>query len=170
MVKIIALIILLLIPISNYAKDYDGIVPLKSTLEDVVRKFGLPENGKPENGWANYRFEDRRITFQYSEGPCNTRKNCECFVPANTIIAIYVEFEEYKSFSELRIDKRKFRLHRFTDDTTVPQATYTNEEEGIIYYVDESDDEILEIKYIPSKKDCDEVLKHPLYPSTIRRV
>lgn len=144
--------------INSDAKDYSGIVPLKSTRADVERKFGLPENGKPYNGRAIYRFEDKRITFRYLDSPCNTRENCWCFVPVDTVIDISVVFEESKSFSELHIDTSKFKRKTGTDSTTVPRSTYYNEEEGIIYYVDDSDDEILEINYIPSKKDCDEVL------------
>lgn len=156
-IKIIVItFVIVFASINSDAKDYEGIVPLKSTRTDVERKFGLPEKGKAINGVALYRLYDRRITFYYLKASCARSENCECFVPVNTVIKIIVVFEENESFSELRLDKTKFERNVSPRDSN--RVTYYDEVEGIIYAVDEAGDDIESVEYLPSKKNCDEVL------------
>jgi hypothetical protein len=73
------------------------------------------------------------------------------------VISIYVELEVEMSFSRLRLDPKhytKFISRR--DPTTV---TYSNDELGIIYTVDEEDDDVIAIEYLPKAKDCQALLK-----------
>lgn len=155
-IKLIVIAFILFSTNSN-AKDFEGIIPLKSTQSDVERKYGLPEKGKVMNDVALYRYEDKRVTFRYAGLPCNNREVCECFVLKDTVISIEVVYEVYESFSALQINKKKFERREAPNDPS--SVTYLNEEEGVLYHVDETDDDIISIKYLPSKKDCEDILR-----------
>ena len=60
-------------------------------------------------------------------------------------------------FSKLKIDKKKYEKNVSPQDPTV--ATYANSEDGIIYTVNEENDDVTAIEYIPTAKDCKDVMK-----------
>jgi hypothetical protein len=127
------------------AKEWRGIVPLKSTRVDVERLLGK------SNGLGRYEFENERAYIYYAKG-CDQSKDCLCLVPKDTVISIFVTLESDLKLSELKIDRSKFKK---THSGHLPSIlNFTNYEEGITYTVDEEDDEVMHITYSPSARDC----------------
>lgn len=58
-------------------------------------------------------------------------------------------------FSALKIDKKKYE--KYISPQNPALVSYSNEEEGIIYTVE--DDDVTAIEYLPAAKDCQDVLR-----------
>lgn len=145
------------------AKEWRGIVPLKSTRADVENLLGKP------NGLGRYQFENERAYINYSSG-CARVDDCLCVVPKDTVIYIFVTLESDLKLSELKIDRTKYHKTRSTHLPGI--VTYANDEEGIIYTVDDEDDEVTDIAYLYTTRDCQSLLKDPQLkrrPSRLRR-
>jgi len=140
-------------------KEWKSIVPLLSTEADVERILGKPE------GAGLYKFENEKAYVHYIDTVCKDKNNCLCLVPKGTVQSIYVILEDIRQFSTLSIDKSKFIRHKFSDSPIM--ATYSNYEEGIIYTVDESEDDITAIEFLHSSQDCEKMLSLRNKPKTI---
>jgi len=152
LLSIMAILLACCLPIVAHGKEWRGIVPLQSTRADVERLLGGPGNRD------HYQFDAERVHVNYAgEGKCNLVNGCFCFVPKDTVISIYVQLEVEMRFSRLNIDKKKYEKFVSPKDPNV--ATYSNDKEGIIYTVNEENDDVTAIEYIPSAKDCQEVMK-----------
>ena len=160
---IFSFVILMLFAPDIVAKDWSGIIPLKSNRTDVERRFGKPD----ERG--GYEFKDQRVNFEYAEaGPCRDlyltlgKDNCKCLVEKDTIMSIFVEPTVKRKFSDLKLDLTGFQR---TAIAPFPYSfEYDNKAEGIYYNVDESEDQIKHITYYPSPLDCQQVIRR-LAPS-----
>ncbi|HKC65387.1 MAG TPA: hypothetical protein VKB86_17225 [Pyrinomonadaceae bacterium] len=146
------LVFLFLSAIISDAKEWRGLVPLKSTRADVERLLGKP--GK----YGRYQFDNERANIYYAEGSCNKVDDCRCLVPSDVILEISVDLEVEMRFSTLNIDRTKYKKKIIIPDGS--QAIYSNDEEGIIYTVDEVHDDVISIEYLPSAKDCQDLIKH----------
>lgn len=149
------LLLFLLLGQNVMAKDWRGIVPLKSTRADVERRFGKP--GK----WG-YEFKAERVSFDYREEPCKGlylalgEDNCKCLADENAVMSIFVEPTVKQKVSDLKLDMKTFRR---TPINPYPHTfEYDNPTEGITYTVDEPEDEITTITYYPSPVDCQEII------------
>jgi len=127
------------------AKEWRGIVPLKSTRVDVERLLGKP------NSLGRYEFDNERAYIDYATG-CDQLKDCLCLVPKDTVISIFVTLESDLKLSELKIDGSKYKKSRSAHLPSI--VNFTNNEEGITYTVDEEDEEVMHITYLPSARDC----------------
>jgi hypothetical protein len=78
-------------------------------------------------------------------------------VSEDTVSSIYVQLEVEMRFSTLQLDKTKYE--KYTSPQNPAIATYSNNEEGIIYTVDEENDDVIAIEYLPSAKDCQDLVK-----------
>lgn len=140
------------------AKEWQGIVPLKSTRADVERLFGKP------NELGRYEFNNHRVSIWYSEGPCAdnsgglAKVNCECLVAKDTVLRIGVTFELPIKASKLSLDKTKYE--RTLIYAYHPTATYADFTEGVVYTLREKDDTVTNIDYLPSARDCKELVEH----------
>jgi hypothetical protein len=140
---IIAILLAFCLPTIAQAKAWRGIVPFKSTRADVERLLGLP--GKH----GRYQFDMERASIEYaSAGPCHPVNGCLCFVSENTVTSIYVELEVEMRFSTLKIDKKKYK--KYISPQNPALASYSNDEEGIIYTVE--DDDVTTIEYLTTAK------------------
>ena len=153
--KIIRFIILtalfLVLQTNLQAKEWRGITPLKSTRADVERLLGKP------NERYRYEFEEERAYINYVQRNCEKDDDdCTCFVSHDVVYFISVTIEVPMSFSKLKLDKTKYERFQFSVGNQPVQATYSNDEEGISYTVDE-DDDITHIDYLPSDLDCSEI-------------
>jgi len=147
---LIAIFLGFCLPSTAQAKEWRGIVPLKSTRADVERLLGLP--GKH----GRYQFEDERAYVNYAgRGPCHPVNGCLCLVSEDVVISIRVELEVEMRFSALSIDKKKYE--KYISPQNPALISYTSDEEGIIYTVE--DDDVTAIEYIPSAKDCQAVIR-----------
>jgi hypothetical protein len=134
-----------------HAKEWRGIVPLKSTRADVEKLLGKP------NGLGRYQFENERAYINYSDG-CSRIDDCRCLVPKDTVTYIFVTLESDLKLSDLKIDRTKYQKTRSTHLPGI--VTYSNDEEGIIYTVDDEDDEITDITYLHTVRDCQSLIKN----------
>lgn len=149
----VGLFVFLLLPTMNpQAKEWRGIVPLKSTRADVERLLGSP------GAHGRYQFKNERAYIHYAEGSCNRVNDCLCLVSEDTVSSIYVQLEVEMRFSTLQLDKTKYK--KYTSPQNPAIATYSNDEEGIIYTVDEENDDVIAIEYLPSAKDCQDIVKN----------
>lgn len=111
-------------------KGWRGIVPLRSTREDVERLLG-PSS---DRGYGvTYILKDQSVFFEYSScHRCDDKENC-FNVPEYTVIRIAVSLVVKPRISNLGVDKKKFKKER---NPNLPDYWYyTNAEEGIVYEV-----------------------------------
>ena len=144
------------LPQTASSKDWRGIVPLKSTRAEVEKRFGKPD----ERG--GYDLKDERVSFNYGEGPCRGlyltlgEDNCKCLADDDAVMSISVEPTGTRKISDLKLDMKKFKR---TAITPFPQTfEYDNPEEGIVYTVDEEENEIQDITYYPTPADCQDII------------
>ena len=137
----------LVIAVSGIAsgKEWHGIVPLHSTVEDVERLLGQSAYGR---GYA-YATEDEQIFFQYQyeDGECGKiwgRWN----VPLGTVLSITVYPKKKILFSDLKIDLGKYVKSK----TCMPGSYhYVDAEAGLSIAVD--DDVVSGFTYLPITQD-----------------
>jgi len=152
LLSIMATLLACCLPIVTHGKEWRGIVPLQSKRADVERLLGGAGNRD------HYQFDAERVHVNYAgEGKCNPVNGCLCFVPKDTVISIYVQLEVEMRFSKLNIDKRKYE--KFVSPENPNVATYSNDKEGIIYTVNEENDDVTAIEYLPTAKDCQGVMR-----------
>lgn len=156
--SLLALFFLSLMISDVRAKEWRGITPLKSTRADVERLLGKA------NELGRYEFDDQRISIWYSEGPCadNSRGlakvNCECLVAKDTVLRIGLTFEWPVKVSKLGIDKSKYE--RTSIYAYQPTATYSDFTQGVVYTIREGEDTVTNIDYLPSAKDCQDLVEN----------
>lgn len=152
------LLVLIFLVSTVGAKEWRGITPLKSTRADVERLFGKP------NKLGRYEIQNERVTITYLDNPCNgafgglAKANCECLVAKNTVLKVAVTFESSVKLSKLGIDKRKYE-RTSVDGMHLPTATYSDFTAGVVYTIRESEDAVTNIDYLPSAKDCEDVIQ-----------
>jgi hypothetical protein len=139
-----------------FAREWRGILPLKSTRADVERLLGKP------NELGRYEVNGETAAIIYSDGPCQglyrslEKDNCKCLVVKDAVLSIYVEPEQALKFSSLGIDKSKFSR---TPIVAGPGLfSYSNLSDGVVYTVDEAEDDVTNIEYLPSFTDCQRVI------------
>ena len=145
----------MLLPQTALSKDWQGIVPLKSTRADVESRFGKPDKR------GGYNVKDERVSFEYGE-PCKGlyralgADNCKCLAADDAVMSIFVEPIIKRSISDLKLDMKNYSRRPVSP---FPQTfVYANDEEGIVYTVDESENEVMHITYYPSAADCQDIL------------
>lgn len=144
------------ITVDLQAKEWRGITPLKSTKADVERLLGK------ENELNRYQFKNERAYIFYSTEPCGMKdatevtEKCRCLIPVGTVVSINVTVEESRKFSSLKRNKSEFQK-----EFVLPgMYEYSDLTEGVRYTVDERRDQIVEIVYLPSAKDCADLVKN----------
>lgn len=141
----------------SMAKEWRGVVPLKSTRADVERRFGKPDK------WGHYAVGDERVSFEYSDGPCTDlyrtlgKDNCYCSLEAGTVTSIFVKSIVPRKISDLKLDMKKFKR---TPISPFPDTfEYADRIEGITYEVDESENTIRNIEFYAAAADCENIIK-----------
>jgi hypothetical protein len=149
-------LILSLVNLSS-AKEWQGIVPLKSTRADVERLLGAPRGGV-------YHYRNEIVSVGYAQFPCG-HKNPPGWpqappgwnVPPGTVVAIRVSLgNKPVPLSSLSLDLSK--LKRVRGDDEVPQHFYyTNDEEGFAIecfdYGDDGGEMVRAYIYKPTAKE-----------------
>ena len=148
--------IVLIAATSVAAKDWRGIVPLKSTLADVQRQFGFPKATKNRlvvnNGYWIYLFNHEEVHFEFAVDNFPGEKQCVMPVAKGTIIAIHILPLMGPSVSSLDIDEKRFK--RFDEPFRPPphdRVAYINEEDGLV--IDAFQGKVSEITYVASRSD-----------------
>ena len=161
--KLLAGFFLLFLVFEVRAKDWRGIIPLKSTKADVERLLGKTSQS------GTYEIQNEKLSIWYSQGPCEgthlnlAKENCECLVVQDTVLKITVSLDRTVETTTLGIDIYKFE--RSPVDTYPPTATYSNLNDGVVYTIREVDHTVTGIDYLPSAADCQEVIRSQPAPT-----
>jgi hypothetical protein len=140
-----SLVILCCVVVISEAKEWHGIVPLKSTRTDVERLLG-----KPNAKYDRYLIGNEEIDITYSGDRCVNGWD----VARDTVISIAVSPGGRPSLSDLQPDLSKFTKE--ADTHIRGRVYYVDAIEGIRYHVQEQDtgkDIVIIVYYLPSTKD-----------------
>lgn len=129
---------------------WNGIVPLKSTKEDVEKILGKPTLDSIAQAAAEYRTKDGKVFVLYSTGPCKVKPSNGWKIPKQTVISISFYPVDRPQFTDLQIDMQKFERH--SDPEILHLIDYTNKTEGINLTIDESDGSVTRFSYFPESK------------------
>jgi hypothetical protein len=128
------------------AKEWRGIVPLKSTRADVERLLG-PSEGDP----PRYYLPEHTVYFQYSSCNCGDKsKTDEWNVPPDTVIFIRVGMKGVVKLVDLNIDLANFKKSPGAEDM-VGSFVYKNDEEG--FAIEGGGDYVSALIYGPRAQD-----------------
>jgi hypothetical protein len=146
-ISLYCLISVLTLASQSEAKEWRGIVPLRSTRQDVERILGSPTRQTPAD--ANYDAGDVRVFVTFSEGDCN-KWPYGWDVPAGTVQEIHVYPTKVLPLSEINLDPGKYRE---TLDVHHRVLLYADEEEGFDIVSHESDRRVHIFSYYPPAKE-----------------
>jgi len=139
----ISFCLLLLIPLFTYVGGWRGIVPLRSTREEVARILGPPAPGLRDQ----YELERESVFIIYSDGKCGAPGNAGWDVPPGTVVEIRVTPKTRLKLSQLGVDKDKYRK----EENRLSGGTfYTDFERGVGYSVSGEDEVVNTIFYMPT--------------------
>ncbi|MDQ3807190.1 MAG: hypothetical protein M3298_03375, partial [Thermoproteota archaeon] len=133
-------------------KGWRGITPLHSKREDVERLLGKPNSSN--KNYSSYDLDDQIVSIMYADGPpCGTSAVDEWRVPSNTVVNIHLSPKR-----ELRFANINQSEYKETADVRVKNLFYyTNQEEGIRYTVQKTDEVptgvVMGIDYMPTTHD-----------------
>ena len=153
---IFAILALVVFEANVFAKSWRGIVPLVSTRADVETLLGKP------NDLGLYELNGEAASVIYSDGPCQglyrslEKSNCKCLVAKDTVLSIFVEPRQFLKFTRLGIAKPKFTRTAIVSGPGM--FSYSNLTEGIVYSVDETRDEVIDMEFLPSSSDCQRLM------------
>jgi hypothetical protein len=134
----------------SQAKEWRGIIPLRSTRADVEKLLGKPFLDDAAPPYAKtYKTENETVHILYSTGLCNIKPNHGWNLPPNTVIYIDVSPHNLK-IADLKLNLRKFkklRNPRYKD-----LIHYRNKAEGFDITIDRYDTRVIALNYYPESK------------------
>jgi len=135
MTRIITILLAIVVAGGQIPRGYRGIVPLKSTREDVERLFGKPTDSEPEI----YQFRDEIVTFGYAKYGCKPAPVVPGWpnpplegwnVPPDTVLVVRINLRKQVPLGSLGFDLTTFKKVR--GDTDVgSHFQYVDEEAGL---------------------------------------
>jgi hypothetical protein len=130
--------------------DWRKITPMVSTKEDVEKLFGKPEKEKTdvknEAIFDDYELKTGSLRVVYSTGNCKSSTDSLYVAPLGTVIQVMFYPEQELSFSALKLDLENYQVKEYGIDACVTFRTYSNDDKGIIYKVEEDDIQLIVIK------------------------
>jgi hypothetical protein len=146
---ICSLFLILAISVITTAKEWRGIIPLKSTRIEVEKLLGVPMSHSKGKYVVAYKTKNERVSVSYSTAACNKKPSNGWNVPENTVITITVEPDVKPKFADFKLNKSKYTESK---DDLVIFTSYTNEEEGFSITVNTEDGIIDYFIYFPESK------------------
>jgi hypothetical protein len=128
-----------------YGQGWRGIVPLRSTRQDVERAIGRPT----ESNGITYNLKDERVSIFYSSSPCVTGWPYGWNVAPDVVTKIVVYPQVKVTVAELGINTIDYTR---TQNSRLGGVDYTNKEIGISIGVNNNGD-VDVVQYEPSLKD-----------------
>lgn len=134
-------LIMLLVIGSAYAvpaKEWRGLVPLRSKREDVEKLLGqppLPPKGSGvtlNKGRSIYSLDEAEVHIVFAEEGFNSPRECLMTVAPGTVLMIQVTPKTRLLISDLKIDEKRFRKFDPSQSPGSGHEAYLNEEEGFI--------------------------------------
>lgn len=102
----LALTFPLLLWTNTDAKEWRGIVPLKSSRADVEQLLGKPAIDRTD--FASYHYNTERVSIDYSRGPCSVELS-QWNVAKGIVISIWVTPVSKVLFTDLKVDQARFK-------------------------------------------------------------
>jgi hypothetical protein len=125
--------------------DFHGIVPMKSTRNDVIKILGKP------NKYGRYDLKDGSVSFYFRPHECSKNEGCACNVPEDTVLTIEIKPAQTIKFDTLKLNLAEFIMKDVSDH--VPGIrSYSNTRTGVTYYV--SNNIVREIAFTGNEKSC----------------
>ena len=128
MIRRIGLSIIAIFALANFsdAKAWRGITPLRSTLADVIRKFGPCTT--TEKTRCTYVWKNETVTFVFLSDPCGTDKQT---LPRRAIVRIELRPGKPTILSDYHsIDFAHFTTFRLMNTSQEYYEHYVNNDEG----------------------------------------
>jgi hypothetical protein len=147
-------VLMLLSSLCCAAKEWRGIIPLRSSRVDVERIIGTPKS-KGEFV-SSYEFENELVDVYYASGPpCGSGLTNAWKVPRYTVISIRINPKKQTDFDALVTDRAKYRKTK--DPTDQTRVYYSDAEQGIRYAVREDGSsvikDVISVDYLPSSDE-----------------
>jgi hypothetical protein len=152
-------VLLFILPAIIEAKEWRGIVPMKSTREDVKRILGRSRDANHIR--ANYDLDEGQVYIVFSNGE-DYSYDCVKKLPKDVVLLIQFQPKTDLPLSDMKLDLSKFREFDPTTPPNLGHKAYINEEEGLI--VSTHKGKVYEINYLATKEDqkpCPEYYQSP---------
>jgi hypothetical protein len=129
---------------------WKGIVPLKSTREDVEKILGPPITRSYQKHSGSYSTESGRVFVLFSTGPCSTKPNRGWDVPELTVISVSVTPQPEPDFDESQLDLKVFEKR--PDPEILSLVAYTNSRDGVSISVNSWSKVVEAYHYFPEEE------------------
>jgi hypothetical protein len=136
----------------SHAKEWRGIVPLRSTREDVERLLGQCADPKTA---CVFSLDNEQVYIEFS-GPDAHGPECLRLLPPGLVMQIHVNLTSKLMLSDLKLDLGALR------EAEVPDPVYVDDAGGVVY--DTDDGKVVGILYLAEEKDrslCPAYYRHP---------
>lgn len=128
------------------AKEWRGIVPLRSTRADVARLHGPCADPKLR---CEFNSENWRVYVVFSSG--DDYVDCARLLPPGTVLHIQVTPLTEVKWPTPGVDLSRFRKFESSLPPGIGSEAYFDDEEGVIY--DTFEGRLVQIEYLAEKKD-----------------
>ena len=146
LLKIFMLVLFIMASETSFteAKGWRGIIPLQSKRADVVRLLGQP--AEPGGYGVLYKLEEEIVFIEYSSGPCSKDREGGWNVARDTVVSISVTPKKKLQFTDLNLGDN---YRKGPSGDVIDIVNYTNEQDGVIYEVDDNTGIIRAISFQP---------------------
>ena len=127
-------------------RGWRGLVPLQATRRDVERLVGAPKTP----GGSTYEKDGFSVYVDYSDGPCEKGWPYGWNVASDTVTSMLVVSKNHVVVAFAK-DNKKYQ--RIPDPHVQARVHHVDHDQGVDIIVDETDDSIKGINYIPTSAD-----------------
>src|SRR5437868_10494846 len=128
----------------SFSKEWRGIVPLRSTREDVIRTLNQCKDSTPS---CEFTLHDEFVHLEFSVDA--KLHNCDPQLKRNTVLLIEVFPTKPLSLKKLGFNKRDFK----TVDVSGSTKNYVDEQNGVILKMEQS--KVIQVDFIPTLAERD---------------
>ena len=153
LVRLATICLIAFASVGVYAKEWQGIVPLHSSRQDVARLLGPPKTqGKYVD---SFEFGNQVVDVYYASGaPCGSGLTNSWKVLQNTVVGIIISHKSEVPLNSLVSDVNRLK---YSKDEHARIAYYSDDEDGVRYTVPldghSSVLNVMTVDYFPSRKD-----------------
>jgi hypothetical protein len=128
-----------------------GLVPLRSTRDDVERVLGAPKSSSHPHYF--YDAEKEKVTVRYSADTCNRGSGADWDVPVNTVVTITVTPKAKLLIKDLHLDLRNYARSEIAHPRGL--VLYVSQEDGIGIEskLEDGCEIVMSVTYQPTTKD-----------------
>jgi hypothetical protein len=143
MMRLITFIFFVVVGSANtsVAKDWQAIVPLHSTRQDVVRAFGHCNDSVPS---CEFNYANEFVHIEFTD---DSQKRCKGIVQPETVLLVEVFPKNPASLKKFGLKRRDFRAVKLDRDT----EAYVDEVNGLVLKMRKG--QVLQLDHIASAKD-----------------